>query len=221
MKFHFYVVGCGGTGSLLARDLPKLLVGRDDKITLIDGDTVEQKNIARQTYQMQDVAENKANALSRKINTLYDTTTFAMDVYLTKDELLQKIVNHTYHEVAVIIGCVDNDNTRKILEATFHKLKDVIYIDSANGAYEGNVYVAVKTNGKTKGLLRSDSYKLENDVHPLDESCQTQVAKGNVQYLVTNAKMAVSILEICNSLLENNMKVGVQSVKRFESVFYD
>ena len=34
---------------------------------------VEKKNIVRQGYQQQDVGDNKAVALSRKINSLYDT----------------------------------------------------------------------------------------------------------------------------------------------------
>ena len=70
-RYKFYVIGVGGTGSLLARDLPKLLLGTSHKMMLVDGDTVESKNIERQGYQSQDVGDNKALALSRKINSLY------------------------------------------------------------------------------------------------------------------------------------------------------
>ena len=66
-RYKFYVIGVGGTGSLLARDLPKLLLGTSHKMMLVDGDTVEPKNIERQGYQAQDVGDNKALALSRKI----------------------------------------------------------------------------------------------------------------------------------------------------------
>lgn len=47
-RYKFYVIGVGGTGSLLARDLPKLLLGTSHKMMLLDGDTVESKNIERQ-----------------------------------------------------------------------------------------------------------------------------------------------------------------------------
>lgn len=68
--------------------------------------------------------------------------------------------------------------------------------------------------------MRSDVYKLSNDYHPLDKSCQDQAADGNIQYLITNTKMAIGILEHCNALLENQLKEGVQIVKRFKTVFY-
>lgn len=117
MKFKFYIVGVGGTGSLLARDLPKLIIRSENEMCLIDGDVVESKNIIRQGYQKQDVGINKAIALSRKINSLYPVECEFMDSYLTYDNmnnLLHLIHNKKF--IPVIIGCVDNDATRKILE---------------------------------------------------------------------------------------------------------
>lgn len=43
IKYVFIIVGAGGTGSLLARDLPKLLIGTEHKIVIVDGDHVEEK----------------------------------------------------------------------------------------------------------------------------------------------------------------------------------
>ena len=71
MKYLFVIVGVGGTGSLLARDIPKLLIDTPHRMTIIDGDTVEEKNMVRQSYQKHDINENKALALSKKINTFY------------------------------------------------------------------------------------------------------------------------------------------------------
>ena len=45
-----------------------------------------------------------------------------------------------------------------------------------------------KKNGIQQSNLRSQCYKFDLDKHPLDVSCQEQAAKGNVQFLVTNAK---------------------------------
>lgn len=220
MAYHFYVVGCGGTGSLLARDLPKLFTNTQMKMTLIDGDVVEKKNILRQSYQTQDINENKAAVLSKKINSLYDLKTYAVERFITKNELLSIVKQEDIYHPPVIIGCVDNDKTRAILEDTFKQLKNVIYIDSANGEYEGNIFITYKKSDKQFGKLRSEIYDLSKDIHPLDVSCEEQAAKGNVQFLVTNAKMAVGILEHCNRLLEGKLKEGVQVVKRFETIFY-
>lgn len=219
MKFMFYVIGVGGTGSLLARDLPKLLINTRHRMCLIDNDIVEKKNVLRQGYQEQDVGDNKAIALSRKINSLYQTNCLFVDDYAT-DENLSKFINEHRTYTPVIIGCVDNDKTRTMLEKTVNQLDECVYIDSANSEYDGNIYVYVKDHERNAGKMRSQCYKLDNDTHPSDVSCQEQAAAGNVQYLVTNAKMAVAVLEHCNALLQGYLKGGVQNVRRFETVFY-
>lgn len=219
MQFMFYVVGAGGTGSLLARDLPKLLIGTPHKMTIIDHDTVERKNIIRQGYQEQDIGDNKAVALSRKINSLYPTECEFRDQYVTERSLLE-LVKKNKKYTPVIIGCIDNDATRTMLEKAADQLDEAVYIDSANSEYEGNIYIYIRDHDKTQGKMRSQCYKLENDKHPSEMSCMDQAAAGNVQYLVTNAKMAVAVLEHCNALLEGRLKGGVQVVRRFETVFF-
>ena len=219
-KYVFIIVGAGGTGSLLSRDLPKLLIDTPHKMLLVDGDQVEKKNMKRQSYQNHDIGEFKAVALSAKINTFYDTKCEAMGRYLTKNEIFEYCENNFMY-TPVIIGCVDNDATRKILEDTFKRLDWCYYLDSANGEYDGNIYIAKKLEGQKYGVLRSETYKMSDDLHPLDESCEVQASKGNVQFLVTNAKMSIYLLEHCNALLNFELKGGVQSVKRFGSVFYD
>lgn len=218
MRYMFYIVGVGGTGSLLARDLPKLLTDTRNRMCLIDGDVVEKKNIVRQGYQQQDVGDNKAVALSRKINSLYDTNCIFMDQYINDENLIKSYKAY----IPVILGCVDNDKTRKIIEKVINDkdLKYCYYIDSANSEYEGNVYTVSKKQGVITGKLRSQVYKLDEDKHPDEVSCQDQAANGNIQYLVTNAKMAVTVLEHCHALLKSGYKEGVQVVKRFETVFY-
>lgn len=219
-RYVFIIVGVGGTGSLLARDLPKLLIDTPHKMLLVDGDQVEKKNMKRQSYQLQDIGEFKAVALSSKINTFYDTKCEAMGRYLTKDEIYEYCKNNMTY-TPVIIGCVDNDATRKILEDTFKRLDWCYYLDSANGEYDGNIYISYRLDGKTRGALRSETYKLSDDLHPLEESCEVQASKGNIQFLVTNAKMSIYLLEHCNALLNFELKGGVQSVKRFGSIFYN
>ncbi len=221
MRYMFYIVGVGGTGSLLARDLPKLLTDIRNRMCLIDGDVVEKKNIVRQGYQQQDVGDNKAVALSRKINSLYDTNCIFMDQYINDENLINLIKSYKAY-IPVILGCVDNDKTRKIIEKVINDkdLKYCYYIDSANSEFEGNVYTVSKKQGVITGKLRSQVYKLDEDKHPDEVSCQDQAANGNIQYLVTNAKMAVAVLEHCHALLKSGYKEGVQVVKRFETVFY-
>ena len=220
MKYVFVVVGVGGTGSLLARDIPKLILNTYHQLVLVDGDSVEKKNMDRQSYQEHDIGENKAIALSRKINTFYGNICEAVDKYVT-DQEIAVILSEKYPEYTpVLIGCVDNDKTRMILEKTFSNLKECVYIDSANSEYEGNVYVCVKSNDKLRGKLRSQVYEFNDDLHPADKSCEAQAASGNIQYLVTNLKMSMTIIEHLSCIVHGSIKAGVTNVRRFEEVHY-
>lgn len=89
MNYVFVVVGVGGTGSLVARDLPKIIMDSGSKMVVIDGDVVEEKNMKRQAYQSHDIGDNKAIALSRKINTFYGDICEAIDGYVTKNEIVE------------------------------------------------------------------------------------------------------------------------------------
>ena len=217
MKYVFIVVGVGGTGSLVARDLPKLLIHTNSEMVLIDGDIVEEKNMVRQAYQQHDIGENKANALAKKINTFYGNICESVDHYITKDEILELLKKYEQH-IPVLIGCVDNNKTRILLEHTFKQLDECIYIDSANSEYEGNVYVVVKSGQETVGKLRGDAYKFDLDKHPTEKSCEAQAAAGNTQYMVTNLKMANMVIEHISALLHGEIKAGVSVVKRFEAI---
>lgn len=205
---------------MLARDLPKLLVGTRHHMTLIDGDTVEEKNVKRQSYQTKDVGENKAVVLAAKINSFYETKCYAYDHYITKSRL-QQLIESSLPMLPVVIGCVDNDATRKEIEGTLEDLGFGYYLDSANSEYTGDVYISRFEKGGVSGALRSRTYQLEDDQHPLAASCEEQAARGNVQYLVTNAKMSIVLLEHIHALLNNELKVGVSVVKRFKTVHYD
>lgn len=218
MDFHFYIIGVGGTGSLFARDLPKLLMGTKSEITLIDGDTVEIKNMRRQSYQFQDIGENKAIALAAKINAFYSTECSAVDRYITESDLMTLLNKSSL--IPVLVGCVDNDATRKICEKVIKEIDQCIYIDSANSEYTGDVYVCVKSSKQVKGPLRGKTYRLKRDKHPHDVSCQEQIADGNIQYLITNNKMASVLLEHVHLLLNNNLKVGVTSVEPLKTIHY-
>lgn len=223
MKYVFVIVGVGGTGSLLARDLPKILINLyDNKILLVDGDIVEEKNMERQSYQKHDIGEYKADALAKKMNTFYGNVCSSLPIFITKNELVMELSENYKGYIPVIIGCVDNDKTRMLLEDTFKELCDCIYIDSANSEYEGNIYVVKKRKEVIEGAIRSDSYKLKSDVHPSEKSCEEQAAAGNTQFLITNLQMASSLLEHIDLILENNgAKVGVTSVKRFEKIHFN
>src|SRR4051812_18029802 len=59
-----YIIGCGGVGSAM---LPSLcLLKKPAEIMLVDGDTVEEKNLNRQMFDKSQVGANKAKALAER-----------------------------------------------------------------------------------------------------------------------------------------------------------
>lgn len=219
MNYLFIIIGVGGIGGSVARDLPKLLIESNHKMLLIDGDIVEEKNCKRQPYQKQDVKLNKARVLARKINSFYDLNCEFFSNYITKDELTM-IIGKKKEYTPFFIGCVDNDATRRLIENTFLSCKNAVYIDGANSEYEANVYVSYKLNDKKYGPIRSEVYHLSNDKNPGLMSCEDNISGGQVQFLITNNKVASSILEHIFPFIidEKNKFEGVTDIGRFKEL---
>lgn len=214
----YIVIGVGGIGGAVARDLPKIM-HRYDEIVLIDGDVVEEKNCVRQPYQKQDIGSNKARALAKKINSFYPVKCRALDSYIT-DKEIDMICKKSSDLIPIIIGCVDNDATRKIIEENFKMQKKAILIDGANSDYEGNVYVAMKSDDNIEGAIRSNYYDLENDINPGTIGCEEAISKGSLQLLITNNKVAATILEYLYYFSINQKESGVSVIERFKTVRY-
>lgn len=63
------LVGCGGTGSILAEQLCRMIKGfrLGCELVLIDGDAVEESNIWRQNFAPHEIGANKAAALALRL----------------------------------------------------------------------------------------------------------------------------------------------------------
>lgn len=224
-KYLFIVVGCGGIGGNLIRDLPKLILKQDQKMILVDGDQVEKKNCVRQPFQEQDVGLNKARALARKVNSFYPVGCLYLDKYISGQEL--DVLIHTYGQdrIPYLIGCVDNDATRKLIEATFDRCADAVLLDGANGQYEGNVYCCFRKEGKQFGKKRSDVYPLKEDFNPGTAGCEDRIARGETQFLITNNKVSAVMLEYIYAALIHTFGAedypkGGSKIERFETIYF-
>lgn len=89
-----YLIGCGGVGSWLAPVLVKQL--GPEAVILVDGDTLEQKNLDRQLFELEDIGRNKAEALALKYGCAWEMRWFSRGIFrLTRqDWLLVAVDNH-------------------------------------------------------------------------------------------------------------------------------
>jgi len=149
------IIGVGGTGSFIAPELASLshtlrelgYLGFD--ITLYDDDIVEPQNIGRQKYYECDIGRLKSEVLASRINRAYGDNVKAITKRLDKNTDIAK--------QAMIISCVDNAETRKIIHNNLKKIsndnnrfKTFYWIDLGNGRDYGQIVMKSYLKGEEK-----------------------------------------------------------------------
>ena len=114
------LVGCGGTGSHLLPNVLQYLWAQATKdkrelpeIVLVDGDSVEQKNLVRQRFTSGDLNLNKAAALARRYTSAFGIRMNAFEGYISSPAELFKLA--PTDRPNIIIGAVDNHRARMVM----------------------------------------------------------------------------------------------------------
>ena len=176
------LLGAGGTGGYIAPHLYRIActLNRDIRIIVVDGDVVEEKNLIRQNFAACDIGENKAKVLAERYSGTFGITTEYHPEFIENVGLLEALTETEcgYYsrlpELVILIGAVDNNRSRQMCHKVFCEAKNLVYIDSGNGEYTGQVVCGVRRNGKTLakpiGGLYPDILKSE-DSFPTELSC--------------------------------------------------
>lgn len=134
------VVGAGGTGGRLIPALMQVL-RRGDSVAIVDGDHVEDRNLARQNFRTRDVGENKAEVMARR----YQREGIRCDAF----GAMLSAANWTeiYHGAApterlIILGCVDNPAARVLMSQLSQGRSGAIWIDGGNERRGGQVILS-------------------------------------------------------------------------------
>jgi len=145
-KFHLVLVGCGGTGSFLAGHIARLLTGSVigetiGDILLIDGDSVEPKNVGRQLFSKRDIGKNKAEVLANRYNQAFGLDICWYPEFLTRDNFSEIIPDSNRNHPVLILGCLDTAAARKIiLDKVMDKWgNQAWWLDAGNGQYAGQI----------------------------------------------------------------------------------
>lgn len=104
---NIYIIGGGGVGSWLLPALVKLLEVCENKpaLHIVDGDTLEIKNMNRQLFDEAHIGRPKAVALYERYRKDYPHEFIVHHMYL--DE------SFVFEEHSLVFGCVDNHPGRK------------------------------------------------------------------------------------------------------------
>lgn len=218
--YDIVLCGTGATGSQLLPFLAQLLAFTEgNTLTLVDEDMVELKNCRNQKFLTTDESKYKAEVLCRRYNNVYPNVKIrCVTEYIKSKEQLLSLLPHSYTRVPILIGCVDNNPTRKIFGECFEEVDQLIYIDSGNGTIDrvGQVITSVKLNRIFLPSLLSEAWmtsttpyhmfeEIKNDMDTVDTatSCGYQTDK-NPQNIATNVMAASTIFSILTNIIMFN-----------------
>ncbi len=126
------IIGIGGTGGEVAKNLSLLGVG---KLILVDMDTIEFSNLNRQLlFSKADIGKNKAKIAKKVIKKRYNST-LKIEAY---SDPIQSLPYRIFEEADIIAGCVDNFLARQFINEIVIELC-LPLIDSATDGYFGQV----------------------------------------------------------------------------------
>jgi len=179
------IIGLGGIGSILCGRLGRFLNYsrelRTANVALVDGDEYEDKNYERQEFSS---IGNKAKSKSIDLKMKYP----ALNVTAHEVFVNDTTAADTIKEGSVVLLCVDNHKTRKIVSNYCQQLQDVTLISGGNDFIDGNVQIYVRKGGKdlTPDLC---SYHPEianpDDKLPEEMSCE-ELANSSPQLYFAN-----------------------------------
>ena len=133
-----------------------------------------------------------------------------MQVSIKPDTYQKSPYDYYRHEgLSILIGAVDNNRSRQLCHQVFKSANNLIYIDSGNGEYTGQVICGIRRSDKTYYKPIGDIYPdvLEDtDKFPTQLSC-AEAAVSAPQSIVANIMAATAVVSyIYNILVLGNIE---------------
>lgn len=137
-------IGVGGTGSQLSQQVAQMLsTSKKGIYVLADPDIVEEKNLRNQLFSQGNIGRPKAEILAKRYSAAYDYPVYSYtEKYIEDLVTLNEVFslpfyhNNSYNPnvFPILIGCVDNNYTRKIFHDFFNheNVSNIVYIDAGN-----------------------------------------------------------------------------------------
>lgn len=212
------MLGAGGTGGHIAPHLYRLLYSLDRSVEVIiaDGDIVEKKNLVRQNFIACDLGKNKAQVLAERYAAAFGLEIKYIPDFIESEEKLSELLktrmvyyNQT-EPLTILIGAIDNNKSRQICHKVFNKSENLVYIDSGNGEFTGQVVCGVRRKGKIYykpvGEIYPDILE-DTDKFPTELSCD-EASVSAPQSIVANIMAAAAVTAyIYNILVLGNIEV--------------
>ncbi|MFC1623447.1 ThiF family adenylyltransferase, partial [Patescibacteria group bacterium] len=188
------IVGVGGIGCWLLRPLLRFLNFGEEKafVTLIDGDTYEQKNLERQDFP--GGIGNKAEVQVEKFRSVFPGIELRAQSEYVKPESIEYLIE----DGDIIFLCVDNHKTRSLFSEFCEEMEDIVLISGGNEYTDGNIQVHVREDDDDVTLPIANRFHPEiqepEDRSPHEMSCEELAADSASQLIFMNFAIASSML---------------------------
>ncbi len=185
------IVGIGDIGTHLAEPLARFIsfLPGEHTLTLVDGDAFEDRNKDRQTF---DTPGNKAQSWAEKLACLFPSLKVeAVPEFLSPDN-----ADFILLEGEMVLLCVDNHKTRKLVSDVAGALSDISVISGGNELTDGDVLVYLRRDHQdTTPSFTAFHPEIENPTEkaPYEMGCEELAKAGSPQLLPTNF-MAASLM---------------------------
>lgn len=212
------VIGCGGIWSYLWKPAARMLEhtkGAPKRLALVDGDHFTPSNAVRQDMIDADLMRNKAAVYVERFAVEFPT----IKVSVIPEFVTKKNIEQLIPDGSLVLSCVDNHATRRLIAEHARKLKNCTVVTGASDMTAGNIHVQIIEEGKvqTKGIDEThDEVKNGKDRNPGELSCEERAKlPGGGQQMVANV-MTASIMSVAMWKLMSGEEIIPQS-----EIFYD
>jgi molybdopterin/thiamine biosynthesis adenylyltransferase len=199
LDINVKIIGMGGIGTSLVNPLCRYIQyirAQSKKITIIDGDEFEAKNLERQAFFE---TSNKASSKARELSVMFDEIIFEdIQEYVTKHNI-SSIIN----EGDLVFVCVDNHASRKLISDYANTLDNIIIVSGGNEYTDGNVQIFIRKGGSKITPSLTEHHReiaTPGDKSPADMSCE-ELAHSEPQLLFTNLTVATIMCWVFYSIM--------------------
>lgn len=153
------IAGLGGLGSNAAVSLARAGIGR---LVLVDFDKVEESNLTRQYYFIDQIGKNKVDALKENIEKINPE----VKIEIINQKLLKGSMEEPFKDVDVVIDSLDSAETKAtFIEEILTKLPDKpIVAASGVAGYGHSDRIATKRLGKLHMCYDEHALSSDDDV---------------------------------------------------------
>ena len=214
-EYSLIVLGAGGTGTYFLKEVSRLIASDASikrhivSMTICDGDIVEEKNLSRQCFCIDDIGRKKAIVMAEVLNDAFSLDWKAYPEYVLSVSDLERFVQSG--SIPLIIGCVDNHAARLLVETFFEKRANCIVFDSANEYEAGELVIAAKMNGMVMGPCRSFYFPdiKTGDVRTVSEMSCEELNNVAPQHIFTNMCAGMHLCVAFHNLMYEKLDTGV------------